>query len=150
MRFIRPTLVLQGEDTRRRLLAVLDHKPWEPNEGERWQAAFPWEGEPMDYEAAELHVAPGIDVTLAEPGTPGAGAPMKRAPGKRAPAPPPPPAVEDLQARITQLERERDDAVANRRAAARELESVRQEHETALAEVRAEERDKAAAALAEG
>ena len=44
MRFMRPTLTV-GD---RRVLAVLDHKPWMPEEGETWIAEFPWDGDDAD------------------------------------------------------------------------------------------------------
>jgi hypothetical protein len=64
MRFMRPTLTI-GD---RRVLAVLDHKPWAPEEGQRWIAEFPWEGADVDPELAELAVAPSVSVPLSPPG----------------------------------------------------------------------------------
>jgi hypothetical protein len=64
MRFMRPTLTI-GD---RRVLAVLDHKPWAPEEGQRWIAEFPWEGADVDPELAELAVAPSVSVPLSSPG----------------------------------------------------------------------------------
>jgi hypothetical protein len=68
MRFMRPSLTVGG----RRILAVLDHKPWAPEEGQRWIAEFPWDGDPddVDLELAELAVAPSVAVLLAAPGVP--------------------------------------------------------------------------------
>jgi hypothetical protein len=68
MRFMRPSLTVGG----RRILAVLDHKPWAPIDGERWVAEFPWDGNPddIDLELAELAVAPSVAVCLAAPGVP--------------------------------------------------------------------------------
>jgi hypothetical protein len=68
MRFMRPSLTVGG----RRILAVLDHKPWAPEEGQRWVAEFPWDGNPddVDLELAELAVAPSVAVLLAAPGVP--------------------------------------------------------------------------------
>lgn len=68
-RFVRPTLFLVDKDGRRRLLATLEHKPWEAEEGEPWTAVFPWDGEPQAFDAAELAVATGIDVELPGPQT---------------------------------------------------------------------------------
>ena len=45
-RFVRPVLVVQAGDEQRRMLAVLEHKPWAADDGDEWIAAFPWEGEP--------------------------------------------------------------------------------------------------------
>jgi hypothetical protein len=64
MRFMRPTLTV-GD---RRVLAVLDHKPWAPEEGEQWIAEFPWDGAEVDPELAELAVAPSVAVSLGSPG----------------------------------------------------------------------------------
>lgn len=58
-RFVRPSLVLADG---RRLLAVLDHKPWAPDAPD-WTAAFVWEGE-THVEGAMLDVAPGIEIDL--------------------------------------------------------------------------------------
>jgi hypothetical protein len=66
MRFMRPTLTV-GD---RRVLAVLDHKPWMPEEGETWIAEFPWDGDVADIDPtlAELAVAPSVAVSLSSPG----------------------------------------------------------------------------------
>lgn len=68
MRFMRPTLTI-GD---RRVLAVLDHKPWAPEEGRQWIAEFPWDGDPaeVDPTLAELAVAPSVSVPLSSPGVP--------------------------------------------------------------------------------
>src|SRR3954462_10445118 len=66
-RFVRPVLVGQAAgDGQRRLLAVLDHKPWAAEDGDEWIAAFPWEGEPLELTSAELPVgaSPGVDPPL--------------------------------------------------------------------------------------
>jgi hypothetical protein len=78
-RFVRPVLMVQVGDEQRRMLAVLDHKPWAADDGEEWIAAFPWEGEPLELTAAELAVAPSLAVDL----------PMPRVPGRRGKAPAP-------------------------------------------------------------
>src|SRR6188472_2835420 len=71
-RFVRPVLVVQAADgEQRRLLAVLDHKPWAAEDGDEWIAAFPWEGEPLELTAAELAVAPSLAVDLPAPRVPG-------------------------------------------------------------------------------
>ena len=69
-RFVRPTLTLRGDGGAFRLLAVLDHKPWAAAEGEPWLAAFPWDGAPLAFDAAELAVATGIEIELPPPGSP--------------------------------------------------------------------------------
>ena len=77
-RFVRPVLVVQAADhEQRRLLAVLDHKPWAAEDGDEWIAAFPWEGEPLELTSAELAVAPSLAVDL----------PVPRVPGERGTAP---------------------------------------------------------------
>src|SRR5882757_1892605 len=61
-RFMRPTLVLTVGGESRRLLALLEHKPWAGDEGKDWIAAFAWNGEPAEVEKAELNVASGVDI----------------------------------------------------------------------------------------
>jgi hypothetical protein len=69
-RFVRPVLWLyHGEDHRQRLVAVLDHKPWEAGEGDQWVAAFPWTGGKLDVERAELEVGRELVVELPVPGS---------------------------------------------------------------------------------
>src|SRR5918998_5332577 len=63
-RFLRPTLDVEVDGERRRMLAVLEHKPWAPEEGEDWIAAFNWRGEPVRFEDAELTVTPDLAVPL--------------------------------------------------------------------------------------
>jgi hypothetical protein len=75
-RFIRPTLVLETDAGRRRLLALLEHKPWSADDGAGWIAAFAWTGEPAEVESAQLNVASGIDIELPPP---------RRATGNRPP-----------------------------------------------------------------
>src|SRR4051812_9606386 len=77
-RFVRPVLAVRAaEAEQRRLLAVLDHKPWAAEDGDEWIAASPWEGEPLELTSAELAVAPSLAVDL----------PMPRVPGQSGPAP---------------------------------------------------------------
>lgn len=70
-RFIRPTLDVEVDGEPRRMLAVLDHKPWAAQDGESWVAAFTWVGEPVDLAGSELTVAPDLTVELLSPGTKG-------------------------------------------------------------------------------
>nr|MDP9277085.1 hypothetical protein [Actinomycetota bacterium] len=70
-RFMRPVLDVSAGDDQRRLLALLEHKPWAAVEGEDWVAAFPWKGEPLDFDDAELALAPSIAVELEPPRGPG-------------------------------------------------------------------------------
>jgi len=148
-RFMRPTLVVDSGGETHRLLATLEHKPWDAGEGSPWLASFPCD---VEVESAELTVAPGVDVELPAPSAPGkapaAAARMKRRPGKRVPAPPN--GDGDVLVKLARIERERDEAVEQRRAIARELEELKQAREEALIAARAEEREAAALALGEG
>jgi len=66
-RFLRPTLDVEVGGERRRMLAVLEHKPWAPEEGEEWIAAFSWTGERAKLDEAELTVSPDLAVQLPLP-----------------------------------------------------------------------------------
>jgi hypothetical protein len=68
-RFVRPVLTVRVAGTRRRLLAVLEHKPWNADEGAVWMAAFPWAGSHEDVSDAELEVG-ALTVDLPPPGSP--------------------------------------------------------------------------------
>jgi hypothetical protein len=68
-RFVRPVLTVQVGGGRRRLLAVLEHKPWMADEGTAWIAAFPWEGSHEAVGDAELEVG-ALTVDLPPPGGP--------------------------------------------------------------------------------
>ena len=65
-RFMRPSLVLIADGANFRALADLEHKPWAAEDGERWEAAFPWSADAELLEA-ELSVAPDITVRLPAP-----------------------------------------------------------------------------------
>ena len=149
-RFVRPTLIVEAAGETHRLLASLDHKPWEPADGAPWVAAFPCEVDDVD--AAELSVASEIEVELPAPTKPGkkpsGAAQMKRRPGKRVPAAPN--GDGDTLVRAARLERERDEAVEQRQALARELEALKQSLQETVSEARVQEREAAATALAEG
>jgi hypothetical protein len=66
-RFLRPTLDVDVGGERRRMLADLEHKPWAPEEGEAWTAAFTWRGQPARFDDAELTVAPELAIKLPAP-----------------------------------------------------------------------------------
>ncbi len=66
-RFLRPTLDIQVDGRHRRLLALLEHKPWAADDGDEWTAAFPWQGEPLHVEGAELALGPDLAVELPRP-----------------------------------------------------------------------------------
>jgi hypothetical protein len=66
-RFLRLTLDVEVHDGHRRLLALLEHKPWAADDGEEWVAAFGWEGQPLELFTAELAVGPDLAVELPPP-----------------------------------------------------------------------------------
>jgi hypothetical protein len=68
-RFVRPTLTLVADGTNLRLLASLEDKPWAAQDGEPWQASFPWKLGDAEIIDAELSVANDLVVAL----TPGRG-----------------------------------------------------------------------------
>jgi hypothetical protein len=68
-RFVRPVLNLHtGGGSRRRAIALLEHKPWAADDGQTWLAAFAWPKGAGDVEGAELEVGPGLIVDLPAPG----------------------------------------------------------------------------------
>ena len=71
-RFVRPVLWLHQGESRRRLVAVLDHKPWAADDGDPWFAAFDWDGGKLHAERAELEVGRELVVDLPLPGAPAA------------------------------------------------------------------------------
>ena len=62
-RFVRPTLTPLGGHDRSRMLADLEHKPWAAQDGELWEAAFPWMGN-GGVAKFELSVAPDLSIEL--------------------------------------------------------------------------------------
>ena len=66
-RFLRPTLDVEVAGERRRMLALLEHKPWAAEDGEEWVAAFAWRGERVRLDDAELTVSPDLAVQLPLP-----------------------------------------------------------------------------------
>lgn len=63
LRFVRPTLIVDGDE----VLATLEHKPW-PADADPWVAEFPWEDGRIDPRRTALSVAPSVTVPLAWPG----------------------------------------------------------------------------------
>src|ERR687897_716424 len=63
-RFLRPTLDVDVDGERRRMLADLEHKPWAADDGADWVAAFTWRGDPAPFDDAELTVSPDLAVQL--------------------------------------------------------------------------------------
>ncbi|MEA2255942.1 MAG: hypothetical protein QOG35_1987 [Solirubrobacteraceae bacterium] len=161
-RFVRPVLIVHGGEDRRRLLALLEHKPWAVEDGEEWVAAFPWEGEPVRAASAELAVAPSLAVELGPPRAPGVRrdggrtrpTPVRRqAPPRRAPreAPPPPSDAErlrveharELAARdeeLAALRRHREDGERTAERLRAELERARERLAGAVSAVHERER----------
>jgi hypothetical protein len=137
-RFLRPTLDVQVGGQRRRMLAVLEHKPWAAEEGEEWVAAFLWTGPQARLEDAELTVSPDLAVQLPLPDASVEDEDEAAAPGgERRPARRPRTAVleAELAAALAEVER-RDEELARVREshseAARELrERARTAQETA-------------------
>lgn len=151
-RFLRPTLDVEVDGAPRRMLAVLEHKPWAADDGEEWVAAFEWTGEPVELAVAELAVAPELSVVLPPP----TGAPAKkkvrraRAAGDRLAAAPPraqalEAAVAEAQAEVADL---RNRLAAEQKAWQQRVEEVEALREESAAATRAAEaeRDEAVAA----
>jgi hypothetical protein len=82
-RFMRPALISVADGREQRILAVLDHKPWNAEDGETWLAAFPCPEDPAALAEAELTVAPGVTVPLPPPTARGAGRRRPRAATRR-------------------------------------------------------------------
>ena len=128
-RFLRPTLDVQVDGERRRMLAVLDHKPWAPEEAQDWVAAFTWRGEPANFDDAELTVSPDLAVQLPAPGGSAAHGEVKDAT----------PSADRLPARRPRsavLESELAAALAEVARAGEELERTRATHSEAAKELR--------------
>ncbi|HEY6888283.1 MAG TPA: hypothetical protein VI300_10900, partial [Solirubrobacter sp.] len=97
-RFVRPTLHLRVDGRRRRLIALLDHKPWPPDTDDGWIAAFAWRGEQTGITEARLEVSTDIVLDLPTPGPDVKTAaltprprPKREAPSRLAPRREPPP-----------------------------------------------------------
>jgi hypothetical protein len=108
-RFVRPVLWLHRGDARRRLVAVLDHKPWAADDGDPWMAAFAWDGGALEADKVELEVGRELVVEL----------PL---PGRKAP-----PSTPARPRRPSELERVRDELTA----AARERRALQAALDTA-------------------
>ncbi len=67
-RFVRPVLNLHTGGSRRRAIALLEHKPWAADDGKTWLAAFRWPEGAGEVQGAELEVGPGLIVELPAPG----------------------------------------------------------------------------------
>ena len=128
-RFLRPTLDVLVNGERRRMLADLEHKPWAPEDGHDWVAAFIWRGEPANFDDAELTVSPDVAVQLPAPG----------GSVEHDEAQPTTPAAERLPARRPRsavLEAELAAALAEVERVGEELERTRATHSEAAGELR--------------
>jgi hypothetical protein len=83
LRFIRPTLHVRLGERRRRLIALLDDKPWPPDAEGPWVASFTWEGPHDGVTAARLEVAPDVVLDLPMPGGDAAGRTLNPRPRPR-------------------------------------------------------------------
>jgi hypothetical protein len=108
LRFMRPTLHVRLGGRRRRLIALLEDKPWPPDGDGPWIASFTWEGPHDGVTAARLEVAPDVVLDLPMPGDDASGKtlnPRPRAKPKprKKPAAPrkPPPSVKPAPAAKT-------------------------------------------------
>ena len=125
-RFVRPVLWLHHGESRRRLVAVLDHKPWAAGDGEPWIAAFKWDGGELVAERAELEVGRELVVDLPLPGG--------EAPKPRPAKPRPPSELERVREQLlsaTKERRELEAALSSATARAEELARVREERDRA-------------------
>jgi hypothetical protein len=115
-RFLRPTLDVEVRGERRRMLAVLEHKPWAAEEGEEWVAAFAWAGEQAPLDGAELTVSPDLAVQLPLPDATEAATEVIAATAERLPARRPRTAVleGELAAALAEVQR-RDEELAQLR-----------------------------------
>lgn len=88
-RFMRPALTADVDGQSIRLLADLADKPWTAEDGEPWQATFPFIVERAQFHEAELTVAPDVTITLPAPQR-AAGAARNKSSSRRADAIPRP------------------------------------------------------------
>jgi hypothetical protein len=84
---MRPALTAVVDGHSIRLLADLSDKPWTAEDGELWQATFPFSLERSQLQEAELTVAPDVTTTLPSP-QPRAGAAKKKSSSGRVDAAP--------------------------------------------------------------
>src|SRR4051794_15198310 len=130
LRFVRPVLTVMVAGRRRRLVALLEHKPWPAADGEPWIAAFAWAGARDDVGPARLEVGPTLIVELPPPGPTLADGPAQRRPS---PAEAALKRAEEAEARAA---RETEAAQALVRRERAEQERVRLQLEEDLAAVR--------------
>ena len=126
-RFVRPVLQVDGA---RRLIAVLDHKPWPAIEGAEWLAAFPHDGPAGP---SRLQVAPDIAVELPPAGPEAGDGRPRLARIARAVEPPPKPKPKAKPTAKPKREPERR-TTAEREPIDAELEEMRKQKDDARAE----------------
>jgi hypothetical protein len=156
-RFVRPVLWLHNGDSRRRLVAVLDHKPWAADEGDAWLAAFVWAGGKLVADRAELEVGSDLVVDLPLPGARKRTAPARKRKPTEAELLRDQLAAEvkerrELQGALDAVEREADALArvrADRDAARQELEKARAEVERRVGAARDDAEWQVSAARAE-
>ena len=132
-RFLRPTLELDVAGQTQRLLATLEHKPWAPEEGDEWVAAFEWTGGPAEIESVRLVVGPDATVELSPPRGSANGRPRSGARGDGGGRRKLAEARAEVKRVRAELERERDAALAERDKLAAELGAANEELATELA-----------------
>jgi hypothetical protein len=156
-RFLRPTLDVEVGGERRRMLAVLDHKPWAAEEGEEWVAAFAWAGGRARLDDAELTVSPDLAVQLPLPDSAGVDPPPEAvATAERVPARRPRTAVleGELAAALAEVARREEELAGLRETHSDVARELRERARTAQESVRGLEselqkaRDQLAAAQA--
>jgi hypothetical protein len=145
-RFVRPTLTMRIDGAKHRLLADLEHKPWEAVEGEEWVALFSPAPPAGEVDRIELSVAPDITVSLSPSGLPGpsptvkrptngARAPARRAPRRKAEADRERPVPEEEGAKARGLARQLEEATAAHARLSAERDALSAERESLRARV---------------
>jgi hypothetical protein len=126
-RIVRPVLWLHRGDARRRMVAVLDHKPWAADDGDPWMAAFAWDGGALHADKAELDVGRELVVELPLPG--------RKAPASTPARPRQPSELERVRDELTAAARERralQAALDTATSHAGEVEQLQAERDRAL------------------
>ena len=72
------------------MIAVMDHKPWAPDDDGVWIAAFVWRGPVEEITAARLEVTPEVVLELGPPGSTKPGTSIAPRPRAKRPAKPKP------------------------------------------------------------
>ena len=125
LRFIRPTLHVRLGERRRRLIALLEDKPWPADGDGPWIASFTWEGPHDGVTAARLEVAPDVVLDLPMPGGDAAGRTLNPRPRPRPKPRKKPAAPRKAAGRQAQAGREDPAVQADRRAATEPHRSAR-------------------------